>query len=268
MIRGSDWADMASTMDEEVDAPAEEAAESFTSVAPFYDELMRAVPYRMWVGYYLLLLSHQNIQPKRILEVCCGTGTLSELLTAEGFEMAGVDLSAEMIKQARKKAGRNRQEIRYEVGDAATFDMGDTYDAAFSFFDSLNNILDPAHLQRAFKQIAKHIKPGGSFIFDVNTAYAFETDLFDQEHLKKGNAIRYQWKGNWDPQTRIITVNMQFWKSGSEFSEVHRQRAYTDEEIREMLANAGFEDVRTFHSYTLNPPRYKSDRIHYCAIRP
>lgn len=241
--------------------------ESFTRVAPYYDELMSQVPYRMWVGYYLLLLSHQNSRPKRILDVCCGTGSMCELLTAEGFEMAGVDLSADMIRQAKKKAGRNRQEIRYEVGDAAEFEMGETYDAAFSFFDSLNNILDADHLQRAFRQIAKHIKPGGSFIFDVNTAYAFETELFDQENLKKGNSIRYQWRGDWDPETSIITVTMNFWKSGSEFTEVHRQRAYPHDLLIEMLEKAGFEQIRAFHSYTLNPPRHKSDRLHYCAIR-
>lgn len=248
-------------------AQSDHPQDSFTGVAPYYDELMRQVPYRMWVGYYLLLLSHQNANPKRVLDVCCGTGSMCELLSDENMEMSGVDLSAEMIRQAKKKAARNRQGIRYEVGDAADFEMGETYEAAFSFFDSLNNILDADHLQRAFKQIAKHIEPGGSFIFDVNTAYAFETELFDQEHLKKGNAIRYQWKGDWNPQTRIITVTMNFWKSGSEFTEIHRQRAYTDEELREMLENAGFEQVRSFHSYTLNPPRHKSDRVHYCAIR-
>ncbi len=241
--------------------------DSFTSVAPYYDELMRQVPYRMWVGYYLLLLAHQNKSPEKILEVACGTGSMCELLTEEGKDMSGVDLSADMIKIAKKKAARHRLPIRYEVGDAADFEMGETYDAAFSFFDSLNNILDANHLQKAFKQIAKHIKPGGSFIFDVNTSYAFETELFDQENLKKGNGLRYQWRGDWDPESRIITVTMNFWKSGNEFTEVHRQRAYTDEELRAMLDKAGFEQVRSFHSYTLNPPRHKSDRVHYCAIR-
>jgi len=229
---------------------------------------MRQVPYRMWVGYYLLLLSHQGVQPKRILDVCCGTGTMCEMLTAEGFEMSGIDLSEEMIRMARKKAGRKRQEIRYECADAAEFELGETFDAALSFFDSLNNILDPAQLQKAFHQVAKHVKPGGSFIFDVNTAYAFETELFDQEDLKPRASLKYKWKGDWDPENRIITVNMQFWKGEQEFNETHRQRAYTDDELRDMLAQAGFVDVRAFHSYTLNPPRYKSDRLHYCAIRP
>ncbi|MBN9501395.1 MAG: hypothetical protein BGO01_01100 [Armatimonadetes bacterium 55-13] len=240
---------------------------SFTAVAPFYDELMKQVPYRMWVGYYLLLLSHQNAHPKTILDVCCGTGTMCEMLTQEGYEMAGVDLAAEMIRIAKKKASRKRLNIHYECADAAEFEMGDTYDAAYSFFDSLNNILDADQLQRAFIQVAKHIKPGGSFIFDVNTAYAFETQLFDQEDLKQRSKLKYKWNGDWDPEKRIITVNMKFWRNGEEFTETHRQRAYTDEELIGMLVQAGFKDIQRFHSYTLNPPRFKSDRLHYTAIK-
>lgn len=192
---------------------------------------------------------------------------MCEMLTEEGFEMSGVDLAPEMIRIAKKKAGRKRQDIHYECADAAEFEMGQTYDAAYSFFDSLNNILDASHLQKAFFQIAKHIKPGGSFIFDVNTSYAFETQLFDQEDLKQRSKLKYKWHGDWDAEKRIITVSMQFWRNGEEFTETHRQRAYTDDELTEMLVQAGFTDIQRFHSYTLNPPRYKSDRVHYTAIK-
>lgn len=236
-------------------------------MTPYYDELMKQVPYRMWTGYYLLLLSHQNVHPKRILDVCCGTGTMCEMLTREGYEMAGFDLAPGMIDEARRKAARKKLNIRYEVADAATVDMGDTYDAAFSFFDSLNNILDADRLQMAFHRAAAHLSPGGSFIFDMNTAYAFEEQLFDQEDMRMNKKLRYKWQGEWNPETRLITVEMRFWWADQTFTETHIQRAYSDEEIRAMLANAGFEKVRGFHSYTLNPPRHTSDRIHYACIR-
>lgn len=237
-------------------------------MAPYYDELMKVVPYRMWVGYYLLLLAQQDAHPVKILDVCCGTGTMCEMLSREGFLLAGFDLSPQMIDQAREKARLKGQEIRYEVMDAAEFEMHDTYDAAFSFFDSLNNILDPERLQSAFHHVYKHLEPGGSFIFDVNTAYAFETELFNQQNLKGKGAIKYRWVGDWNPKTRIITVNMRFWKDDKEFTEVHQQRAYSDAELREMLQNAGFEQVKSYHSYTLEHPRDKSDRVHYTCLKP
>jgi ubiquinone/menaquinone biosynthesis C-methylase UbiE len=242
--------------------------ESFGPVAPYYDELMRPVPYRMWVSYYLLLLAHQQYKPKTMLDVCCGTGTMCELLTREGFEVDGFDISAPMIEIAREKAKRKGMKIRYEVFDAAEADMGEKYDAAYSFFDSLNNITEPGRLQMAFRRVYEHLNPGGSFIFDLNTAYAFQQRMFDQENLKPNAKLRYKWVGDWNEKTRLITVDMRFWRSGQEFRETHVQRAYDEAEVRAMLAEAGFEGVRAFTSYTLNPPRFTSDRLHFTALRP
>jgi ubiquinone/menaquinone biosynthesis C-methylase UbiE len=242
-------------------------ATAFQHVAPYYDHLMSTVPYQMWVGYYLLLLSYQDVHPKTMLDVCCGTGNMCELLHAEGFELAGVDLSASMIREAKRKAAEYFLPIEYECMDASTFELNRTFDAAFSFYDSLNNITDPARLQMAFHRVAAHLKPGGSFIFDLNTAYAFEQHMFDQQNLKPGAELRYKWVGDWDPTTRIISVQMKFWHEGKEFDEVHVQRAYELDEIREMLENAGFQDIHSYNSYTLDPVRKRSDRIHFTAIR-
>jgi ubiquinone/menaquinone biosynthesis C-methylase UbiE len=241
--------------------------ESFGPVAPYYDELMKGVPYGMWVSYYLLLLSHQDCRPKRILDVCCGTGTMCEMLTNDGFTMSGLDLSPAMIETAKRKAKRRKLDIQYYVADASEFELGQTYEGAFSFFDSLNNILEPAKLQSAFRRVSDHLVDGGSWIFDMNTAYAFEEDLFDQENMRTNARIRYKWVGEWDPETRIITVDMTFWRGEDRFSEVHRQRAYEEDEIRTMLRAAGFGEIKVFHSYSLNPPRAKSDRLHYSCIK-
>lgn len=184
---------------------------SFGPVAPYYDELMRGVPYRMWVGYYLLLLSQQDVHPESILDVCCGTGTMCEMLFREGFRMAGFDLSPGMIEEARSKAARKKVPIRYEVQDAAEVELNERFDAALSFFDSLNNILNPDRLQMAFHRVADHLPSGGSWIFDLNTAYAFEQRMFDQENLRANAKLKYKWVGDYDPETRIIAVDMKFW---------------------------------------------------------
>ena len=241
--------------------------ESFGPVAPYYDELMRTVPYAMWVSYYLLLLAHQDSHPKKILDVCCGTGTMCEMLAKDGFSMSGLDLSPGMIEAAQRKAKRKKLAIDYFVADACDFQIGQKFEGALSFFDSLNNILEPDRLQSAFNKVSEHLVEGGSWIFDMNTAYAFEEELFDQENMRTNAKMRYKWTGEWNPETRIITVDMIFWRGEERFTEVHRQRAYDEEEVRSMLRRAGFGEIRTFHSYTLNPPRAKSDRLHYSAIK-
>lgn len=247
---------------------AESSQSSFTRVAPYYDQLMSTVPYQMWVGYYLLLLSHQDAHPKTMLDVCCGTGNMCELLYEEGFQMFGVDIAPGMIHEARRKAEAQALPIEYECMDASTFELNRTFDAAFSFYDSLNNITDPARLQMAFHRVAEHLKPGGSWIFDVNTAYAFEQHMFDQQHLKPGQDLQYKWIGDYDPESKIIRVSMKFWDGDKEFEELHVQRAYDQDEIRSMLQNADFEDIKVYNSYSLDPPRKRSDRLHFAAIKP
>jgi len=240
---------------------------SFGPIASFYDELMDAVPYRMWASYYELLLAHQEVRPRRLLDVCCGTGTLTEYFAKEGFQMAGVDLSAPMIVEAKRKAEANGLNIQYLAEDAATFKLGGKFDAAYSFFDSLNYITDLGHLKRAILNVSEHLQPGGSFIFDLNTAYAFEASLFDQQDTRARTRVKYNWVGEYDKTSRIIRVAMEFWVDGERFNEVHVQRAHRPEEIEAMLFDAGFVDLRCYDSYTLNPPRKKSDRVHWCALK-
>lgn len=244
------------------------APTSFGPVAPYYDRLMSTVPYSMWVGYYLLLLSQQDVHPRTILDVCCGTGTMCEMLHREGFETAGVDLAPGMIAEAKRKAAEKELPIEYWCMDAASFELNRRFDAALSFYDSLNNITDPRRLQMAFYRVAEHLEPGGSWIFDMNTAYAFEQRMFDQQSLKPGADLRYKWVGDWDPIHRLITVHMKFWFEGQEFEETHIQRAYELDDVRQMLEAAGFEDIRVYNSYSLDPPRKKTDRVHFSAIRP
>lgn len=239
---------------------------SFGPIAPHYDLLMANVPYDMWSGYYRLLLTQHELYPETLLDVCCGTGTIAELLTEDGYEVTGFDLSEPMIAEARRKARAQGLEIEYAVADATNVDLGRTFDGAYSFFDSLNYITTLAGLRDAIARVTKHLNPGGSFIFDVNTAYAFEQRMFDQEDQRRRALIKYSWAGDYDPISRMIEVRMKFERAGSEFEELHVQRAHSDEEIREALRSAGFGLVKAYDSYTLDRPRKNSDRVHYVAI--
>lgn len=241
---------------------------SFGPVAPHYDLLMANVPYDMWAGYYRLLLTRHELDPDTLLDVCCGTGTLAELLTEAGYRVSGFDLSEAMITEARKKAIRQGLDIRYWVADATTVDLGERFQGAYSFFDSLNYITTLEGLQSALGRVAAHLEPGGSFIFDINTPFAFEQRMFDQEDQRKRALIKYSWKGEYDPESRIIRVEMAFERSGEEFCETHIQRAHSDDEIREALRASGFASCTAYDSYTLDRPRKRSDRVHYVAQMP
>lgn len=238
---------------------------AFQEIAPFYDKLMRSVPYEAWADYLELLIIHQEIQAKSLLDVCCGTGAVTEIMAYRGYQCTGFDLSAPMIELARTKAAERDFDIRYEVADACTVDLGIKVDVAFSFFDSLNYITSAQGFHDAVQCIGKHVRPGGLFVFDLNTAYAFEAEMFTQKDLKPRSEIKYKWEGNYNRETRIISVEMDFWVGEETYHETHIQRAHSPEEALHALRTAGFERIQVFESYTLDPPRRNSDRVHYVA---
>jgi SAM-dependent methyltransferase len=227
---------------------------------------MAGVPYPMWISYLELLWSKLETTPQDVLEVCCGTGTLCHYLAKKGHTMTGIDLSQQMIDIAVRKAGEVDLDIRFSCQDAANFELPWSYDAAFSFFDSFNYITDPEKCRSALEQTAKHLKPGAPFVFDLNTAYAFEQKMFDQSDHSKAKKVRYNWLSRYEPATRICTVEMDFWTDQGAFHEVHVQRAHNLAEISAWMSSAGFESTTFYDAYTLDRPRAKSDRIHVVGV--
>lgn len=250
---------------------APEEPNQFIAVASVYDHLMQSVPYADWVAYLNRLLETRGARPRRILDLACGTGNVTELLAEAGYQMTGVDIAPHMIAEARRKAEANGQTIAYHVQDAGLLDLpGERFDLCISLFDSLNYITDPAHLQRAFERVALHLSRNGLFIFDLNSDLALRENFFDQSNMQPDEPLRYDWRSTYFPETRLCKVHMKFWyreEGGAEryFEEDHWQFAYRSEEIKEMLWNAGFEEVTLYQAYTLRPINRATDRIFYVA---
>ncbi|MCS7272542.1 MAG: class I SAM-dependent methyltransferase [Fimbriimonadales bacterium] len=247
------------------------ASEAFEAIAPYYDLLMQSIPYLWWMHYVETLLEHFDRSAHKVLDLCCGTGNLSELFALSGYEVVGVDKSPAMIEQARRKAEASRSGVRYYVQDAAELALNETFDLIVSLFDSLNYITEPSRFAEAMRRAYQHLTSTGLFIFDLNTEYAFVHKLFDQSQLEPKAPLRYRWRSRYDKSTRLCTVEMEFWvREGNTeryFTEIHRQRAYSEAEVRQMLYAAGFAEVHTFDAYTLDPPTRRSDRVFYVALR-
>jgi SAM-dependent methyltransferase len=246
---------------------------AFTLIAPYYDELMHNVPYDFWVRYVQELMDRYRLRVKSVLDLACGTGNVAMRLAQLGYDVWGVDISAPMIAEAKRKARQAGLNIHYEVQDAAQLELPTQFDLVLSLFDSLNYILSPENLQEAFRRVYAHLRSGGAVIFDVNTEYALREGLFDQDNLGSRRRLLYRWKSRYDEETRICTVEMEFWlrnEAGEvvqHFVEVHRQRAYGLDELHTMLRNAGFDYARAFHAYTLRPPNATTDRAFFVATK-
>lgn len=247
--------------------------QSYGPVAAVYDALMWTVPHALWVSRIETEVRSRGRSPRSALDVACGTGLATEILHRRGYApVVGVDLSEEMIRIARLKAGARGEPTTFLRQDAAELDLhGATFDLAISLFDSLNYIVDPARLALAFQRIAAHLNPGALFAFDLNSVYALRTEMFTQ--TDQHGPVRHVWSSRWDDATRLCHVTMDFWVKDEQsaevrhFREMHVQRGYEIPEIQAMLTDAGFVKTAVYGNYGTRKPNAKSDRWLFVAER-
>ena len=241
----------------------------FDEIAFLYDQLMSGVPYREWASYLKRILKLHSHRPKTMLDLCCGTGTVSLLLAKEGYRVSGVDISPAMIELATQKSQEAGIPADFHAQDAAAFRLGKKFDLVFSFFDSLNYILESSSLQQAFYRVSEHLNPDGLFIFDVNTELALAGRLFDQSNLSARSPVNYSWRSTYDPDSRICAINMDFVyrRTGDEkrISIVHYQRAYDLAEVEQMLTTAGLQVLDKYDAYSFRRATSRSDRVFFVA---
>lgn len=251
---------------------SDEDSKPFTAVAPHYDRLMQSVPYESWVDYIEDILKRLGHRPRRVLDLACGTGAIGLRMVKRGYCVVGADLSAPMLKQAAANAAQAGLRMPLVCQDAVRLGMKPAFDLVVCLYDSLNNILDLGDLTRAFRGVRGALRPGGVFIFDLNTIRALEKRLFTQHNLDQHTLLKYNWKSHWDPRTRICRVQMWFQWLGDDkpvqFREVHRQRGYSASETRQALNDAGFELLAVYNAFTFTRPTRWSNRVYYVARNP
>lgn len=236
----------------------------FKQISQYYDKLMNGVPYNFWVRYIETLFKEYNIFPTTILDVACGTGVVSNILSNKGYKVSGFDLSEGMIKVAKE----NFPNIDFTVQNAIDFSYDKKFDVAISLFDSLNYILNPNDLKSAFSNVFKHLSNRGYFIFDINTEYALANNLFAQIDLSPESDPQYIWEPKWDNETKLCTVNMTFIvkdENGDKikFNETHVQRAYDLNHVSIMLKDVGYDKIDIYNAYRLDKPNKNSDRVFF-----
>lgn len=238
----------------------------FDAVAEYYDHLMRQVPYRGWVDYVEGILRRWRAQPRQVLDLACGTGKVGSEMLRRGYEAVGADLSEAMVRRCAVQ----QPPLTAVVGDAAALPLaGRSFDLIVCLYDSLNYILDPDVFNRAMAEAHRVLRPGGLFIFDLNTIRALSTAMFTQASLSGPDPLHYDWRANWDPASRICRVDMWFGYHGpdglKEFTETHYQRAYTMREVALAVDAAGFRKHKVYDAYHFTPTTPWSDRAFHVA---
>ena len=246
-----------------------EASHAFGAVAPFYDRVMAHVPYDDWVEYVELLVRHWRCGGGAALDVACGTGAVGLGLAAAGRRVLGVDVSAPMLAVGRAKAAAAGLPMSFCRQDMSALGLASgAFDLAVCLFDSLNYLLESEQLPATMRGVCGALGRGGLFIFDLNTEYALEQELFTQQDLGPEAPVRLNWRSRFDRATRLSTVDMEFYlDDGTTVTETHRQRAWSPREVRAAVQAAGLKTLAVYDAYSFELPRRDSDRVFYVCRR-
>lgn len=247
-----------------------EEAVAYKSFAQVYDLFMNNVPYEEWCRYLTGLLEEYGISGGLLLELGCGTGSMTELLSQKGYDMIGVDNSEDMLEIAMDKRVNSGHDILYLLQDMREFELYGTVRAVISICDSMNYILEEEDLLQVFRLVNNYLDPGGYFIFDLNTIYKYEQigESTIAENLEEASFI---WDNFYDAKTQINEYELAiFIPEGEEglyrkYEEFHEQRGYDPEVIRRLLEEAGMQFVAAYDAFTRNPVRPDSERIYVIA---
>lgn len=250
--------------------------ESYGGFAQVYDMFMDNVPYEAWSVFLIGLLKEHGVEEGLVLDLGCGTGKLTRLLSDAGYDMIGVDNSEDMLQIARDYDSVNemmqtkKQPILYLLQDMREFELYGTVKAVVSICDSINYILNEDELRQVFKLVNNYLDPQGIFIFDLNTLYKYSELLGEvtiSENREEGSFI---WENYFDEASGINEYDLTLFikEKGDlfrKYEETHFQRAYELDTVKRLLTEAGMEFLAAYDAFSKEPVRTDSERIYIIA---
>lgn len=232
----------------------------YNEFADIYDSLIDT-DYPKFVSYYKEILKRFDIKAHLVADLGCGTGTLSDLLQKEGFDVIGIDSSPEMLSVAKQKYS----DILFLNQSVTEFELYGTVDAAFSSLDVINYLLEDDDVSKLFSLIKNYLNPGGVYIFDISSYRKISETLGNNTFVFEENDIFYTWENEFEDD--ILEMYLTFFKKEGDtyrrFEESQLQRAYKSEEICALAKEAGLEVLGIFSDFTFEGEKEDSQRIFF-----
>ena len=279
--------------------------EAYTGFAQVYDIFMDDTPYEEWCGYLTGVLERyresgsagaagtavpktgnnyiietdddvikNNLQQEHnsILDLGCGTGTLTELLARQGYDMIGIDNAQEMLQIAMDKRDESGLDILYLLQDMREFELYGTVGAVISVCDSVNYLLEEEDIVRTFRLVNNYLFPKGIFIFDFNTVYKYAAVIGDATIAENREECSFIWDNYYHEAEQINEYDLTIFvrqKTGEglyrRFQETHYQRGYELEQMKDFLRQAGLVFLEAIDADTQEAVRNESERIYVVA---
>ena len=245
--------------------------EAYTSFAEVYDQFMDNVPYREWADFLQEILREEGRNDGLVLDLGCGTGSMTEELAGRGYDMIGVDNSEDMLEIAMEKRQESGHDILYLLQDMQEFELYGTVRAVVSVCDSVNYVTEKEELEQVFRLVNNYLDPGGIFVFDFNTEYKYREVLGDRTIAENREDSSFIWDNYYYEEEHMNEYELTLFIQETDqkelyhkYQETHFQRAYTLEEIGELLERSGLRFVAAYEDYTKDAPGKGSERI--CVV--
>ena len=255
----------------------------YQDFAEVYDELMDNTPYVFWGERLEQLIRKYGVstsgrdagsvldsERNLVVDLGCGTGTLTELMYQKGYDMIGVDVSEAMLNIALKKKEKSGSEILYLQQDMRELELYGTVGTVFSVCDSLNYILEEEELQHIFSMVNNYLFPGGIFIFDFNTDYKYREVIGETTIAENREDCSFIWENFYDPEEEINEYDLTVFvreegESFRRFTETHFQRGYTVGQMLALVERAGMTVLEVTDADTGERVTDTSQRVYVVA---
>lgn len=242
---------------------------SYDDFSRFYDLLTDNVEYEKRADYFCRLLSMCGITDGILLDLGCGTGSMSLAMADRGFDVIGIDSSVGMLNAAQQKMSESGKQLLLLNQSMEELDLYGTVDCAVCVLDGINHLDSEESVREAFSKVSLFMNKGGAFAFDVNTLYKHKNVLADNVFVYEPEDVYCVWQNNFNESDGSVDITLDFfeeedgvyYRSGESFTE----RAYELSEIKLWLEQAGFEVIGIYDDMTLEAVRADSERAVFLA---
>ncbi len=245
---------------------------AYGSLASVYDRLMEDMPYPRWIKFALECWNDLDRVPRHVVDLGCGTGTVSLLLAGAGHRVTGIDLSSDMLAVAASKSLKLANPPHWLQQDISEWALPERVDAVISFCDCFNYLTEEREVAQAFARTCAGLEAGGTFIFDVLSPYQFRSYAARQPFFLNEKDIAYIWTCGLDEESLHMEHQLTIFAEErnerfARLEEVHVQRAYPAEWLERQLLDSGFSSVRRFADFERKEPTSRSRRIFFVAVK-
>ena len=218
----------------------------YSVFANYYDYLMEDVDYESWTNRIVQQIKMHHPKAKTLVDLACGTGNISNLLSKKGYSVTGIDLSEEMLMIAQDKAHEKHLRIQYLKQDMMRFATHRKADVITCICDGLNYLLTEESLQKFFSNAASQLNDGGLLVLDISSPYKYEHVLSKRTIAELDDQVSFIWENHYDPGSGFLDFDIAFFvPEGNDglyrrLLEHHKQKSHSIESLK-MAFEASFE---------------------------